>query len=72
MASPFRTSTLRQREELDLNPGEDMDVCQCIVPARHGGTLNGRRAAKSSREVGGRERWEVSAPQSVLLITGID
>ncbi|GFU02000.1 integrase catalytic domain-containing protein [Trichonephila clavipes] len=33
-----------------------MDVCKCIVPSRHGGTLNSR---KSFREVGGREeRWE--------------
>ncbi|GFU29149.1 uncharacterized protein TNCV_4837411 [Trichonephila clavipes] len=30
---------------LDSNPGEDMDVCKCIVPARHGGTLNSRRTA---------------------------
>ncbi|GFX39095.1 poly polymerase [Trichonephila clavipes] len=22
------------------NPGEDMDVCKCIVPSRPGGTLN--------------------------------
>ncbi|GFV67669.1 hypothetical protein TNCV_4623491 [Trichonephila clavipes] len=27
------------------NSGEDMDVCKCIVPLRHGGTLNSRRAA---------------------------
>ncbi|GFW46048.1 uncharacterized protein TNCV_3276651 [Trichonephila clavipes] len=30
---------------LGLNPGEDMDVCKCIVPLRHGGDLNSRRAA---------------------------
>ncbi|GFV70655.1 uncharacterized protein TNCV_3842341 [Trichonephila clavipes] len=30
---------------LGSNPGEDMDVCKCIVPSRHGGTLNSRRAA---------------------------
>ncbi|GFV97846.1 uncharacterized protein TNCV_2021611 [Trichonephila clavipes] len=29
---------------LGSNPGEDMDVCKCIVPSRHGGTLNSRRA----------------------------
>ncbi|GFW43588.1 uncharacterized protein TNCV_4769401 [Trichonephila clavipes] len=43
---------------LGLNPGEDMDVCKCIVPSRHGGTLNSRRAA--SPLVGlveGIERW---------------
>ncbi|GFU86479.1 hypothetical protein TNCV_1418311 [Trichonephila clavipes] len=27
------------------NLGEDLDVCKCIVPLRHGGTLNSRRAA---------------------------
>ncbi|GFW40320.1 uncharacterized protein TNCV_1018781 [Trichonephila clavipes] len=30
---------------LRSNPGEDMDVCKCIVPSRHGGSLNSRRAA---------------------------
>ncbi|GFV15218.1 uncharacterized protein TNCV_4650501 [Trichonephila clavipes] len=30
---------------LGSNPGEDMDVCKCIVPSRHRGTLNSRRAA---------------------------
>ncbi|GFX80231.1 hypothetical protein TNCV_2642471 [Trichonephila clavipes] len=28
---------------LGSNPGKDMDVCKCIVPSRHGGTLNRRR-----------------------------
>ncbi|GFU98883.1 DUF5641 domain-containing protein [Trichonephila clavipes] len=42
---------------LRSNPGEDMDVCKCIVPLRYGGTLNSR---KSSREVAGRGR-EVEA-----------
>ncbi|GFT57514.1 uncharacterized protein TNCV_803711 [Trichonephila clavipes] len=42
-----------------LNPGEDMDVCKCIVPLRHGGTLNSRQAAKPLvRLVEGEERWE--------------
>ncbi|GFW25559.1 uncharacterized protein TNCV_1308201 [Trichonephila clavipes] len=45
-----------------------MDVCKCIVPARHGGTLNSRRAASPLvRFVEGEERWEASDhPQSVL------
>ncbi|GFV77475.1 uncharacterized protein TNCV_1070041 [Trichonephila clavipes] len=38
-----------------------MDVCKCIVPLRHGGTLNSRRAANPLvwlvEEV---ERWEAS------------
>ncbi|GFX46222.1 transposable element Tcb2 transposase [Trichonephila clavipes] len=31
--------------DLGSNPGECIDVCVCIVPLRHGGTLNSRRAA---------------------------
>ncbi|GFX54542.1 uncharacterized protein TNCV_792291 [Trichonephila clavipes] len=30
---------------LGLNPREGIDVCKCIVPLRHGDTLNRRRAA---------------------------
>ncbi|GFV27891.1 hypothetical protein TNCV_1841631 [Trichonephila clavipes] len=30
---------------LRSSPGEDMDICKCIVPLRHGGSLNSRRAA---------------------------
>ncbi|GFW75794.1 uncharacterized protein TNCV_4429771 [Trichonephila clavipes] len=42
------------------NPGEDMDVCECIVPSWHGGTLNSRRAANPLvRLVEGKERWEI-------------
>ncbi|GFX03629.1 uncharacterized protein TNCV_2112011 [Trichonephila clavipes] len=41
------------------NPGEDMDVCKCIMPSRHVGTLNSRRAASHLvRLVEGEERWE--------------
>ncbi|GFT22319.1 hypothetical protein TNCV_3273151 [Trichonephila clavipes] len=32
---------------LGLNPGEDVDACKCILPLRHGGTLNSNRAASS-------------------------
>ncbi|GFW24400.1 uncharacterized protein TNCV_606461 [Trichonephila clavipes] len=36
-----------------------MDVCKCIVPLRHGGTLNTRRAASPLvRLVEEKERWE--------------
>ncbi|GFW24039.1 NACHT and WD repeat domain-containing protein 2 [Trichonephila clavipes] len=36
-----------------------MDVCKCIVPLRHGGTLNSRRAASHlMRLVEGEGRWE--------------
>ncbi|GFV43841.1 uncharacterized protein TNCV_1658861 [Trichonephila clavipes] len=45
--------------ELGSNPGEDMDVCKCIVPGRHGGTLNGRQAPSPiTRLVEREERWE--------------
>ncbi|GFT25946.1 hypothetical protein TNCV_2807871 [Trichonephila clavipes] len=38
-----------------------MDVCNCIVPAGHGSTLNSRRAASPFvRLVEGEERWEAS------------
>ncbi|GFX90279.1 uncharacterized protein TNCV_3848541 [Trichonephila clavipes] len=45
-----------------------MDVCKCIVPSWHGGTLNSHRAASSLvRWVEGEERWEaLTTPQSVL------
>ncbi|GFX16267.1 uncharacterized protein TNCV_4705211 [Trichonephila clavipes] len=53
---------------MDSNLGEGMDVYKCIVPSRHGDTLNSCRAANSLvRLVEGEERWEVSDhPQSVL------
>ncbi|GFS98594.1 uncharacterized protein TNCV_2987261 [Trichonephila clavipes] len=36
-----------------------MDVCKCIVPLRHGGTLNSRQATSPLvRLVEGEERWE--------------
>ncbi|GFX99079.1 uncharacterized protein TNCV_2492611 [Trichonephila clavipes] len=38
-----------------------MDVCKCIVPLRHVGTLNNRRAASHFVWlVGGEESWEAS------------
>ncbi|GFV06961.1 uncharacterized protein TNCV_2596571 [Trichonephila clavipes] len=46
---------------LGSNPGEGMAVCKCIVPLRHGGTLNSRRTANPfDRLVEGEERWEAS------------
>ncbi|GFX90647.1 uncharacterized protein TNCV_3194651 [Trichonephila clavipes] len=36
-----------------------MNACKCIVPSRHGATLNSRRAASPLvRLVEGEERWE--------------
>ncbi|GFW55904.1 cullin-4A [Trichonephila clavipes] len=51
------------RVGLGSNPGEDMDVCKCIVPLRHGGTLNSRRAASPLVRLGeAEERWEAPDP----------
>ncbi|GFV33558.1 uncharacterized protein TNCV_4566731 [Trichonephila clavipes] len=46
-----------------------MDVCKCIVPSRHGGSLISRRAASPLVWlVEGEERWEASDhPPGVLL-----
>ncbi|GFV64615.1 uncharacterized protein TNCV_3181111 [Trichonephila clavipes] len=45
-----------------------MDVCKCIVPLRHGGTLNSRQAAcPLVGLVEGEERWEAPGhPQDFL------
>ncbi|GFV76976.1 hypothetical protein TNCV_690461 [Trichonephila clavipes] len=51
------------------NSGEGMDVCKCIVPSRHGGTLNGRRVAcPLVRLVAGEERWEAPDRSKVLSL----
>ncbi|GFV77567.1 uncharacterized protein TNCV_1070961 [Trichonephila clavipes] len=48
---------------LGSNPGEDMDVCKCIVPLLRGGTLNSRRAASPLvRLMEGKKRWEAPDP----------
>ncbi|GFX67962.1 uncharacterized protein TNCV_2288242 [Trichonephila clavipes] len=45
-----------------------MDVCKCIMPSRHGGTLNSRRAAcPLVRLVEGEERWETPDIHQGLL-----
>ncbi|GFW28412.1 uncharacterized protein TNCV_4640771 [Trichonephila clavipes] len=45
-----------------------MDVCKCIVPSQHGGTLNSHQATNPLvRLVEGEERWEApDHPQGVL------
>ncbi|GFX75278.1 hypothetical protein TNCV_3043001 [Trichonephila clavipes] len=44
---------------LGSNPGEDMNVCKCILPSRQGCTLNSRQAASPLvRLVEGEERWD--------------
>ncbi|GFS67865.1 uncharacterized protein TNCV_2295221 [Trichonephila clavipes] len=45
-----------------------MDVCKCIVPSRHGGTLNCLRTSSPHVRLGEvEERWEASDHlQSVL------
>ncbi|GFY33178.1 uncharacterized protein TNCV_1240291 [Trichonephila clavipes] len=54
---------------LGSNPRKDMDVCKCIVPSRHGGTLNSRRAASPLvRLMEGEERWEApDTPRAFAL-----
>ncbi|GFV34259.1 uncharacterized protein TNCV_991801 [Trichonephila clavipes] len=45
--------------DLGSNPGEDMVVCKCTVPSRHGVTLNSRRASiPLMKLVEGEEKWE--------------
>ncbi|GFW80844.1 hypothetical protein TNCV_3779241 [Trichonephila clavipes] len=39
------------------NPGEDMDVCKCIVPSRHSSTSNSRRAASPLVKLVEGEEW---------------
>ncbi|GFV39544.1 hypothetical protein TNCV_1367851 [Trichonephila clavipes] len=49
------------RQGTGSNSGESMDVCKCIVPLWHGGTLSTHRAASSlMRLVEGEEIWEAS------------
>ncbi|GFW43708.1 uncharacterized protein TNCV_4770571 [Trichonephila clavipes] len=45
-----------------------MDVCKCIVPSRHGGTINSRRAGSPLVRLVEREgRWEApDHPQGSL------
>ncbi|GFV45049.1 hypothetical protein TNCV_907961 [Trichonephila clavipes] len=48
---------------LGSNPREDMDICKCIAPLRHGGTLNNREVpCPLVRLVEGEEMWETPEP----------
>ncbi|GFW86007.1 uncharacterized protein TNCV_1968151 [Trichonephila clavipes] len=51
-----------------------MDVCKCIVPSRHGGTVNSRRAASPLLWlVEGEERWvSPDHPQVSSLNIGVE
>ncbi|GFW70859.1 hypothetical protein TNCV_3366091 [Trichonephila clavipes] len=52
---------------LGLNPGEGMDVCKCIMPSRHGGTINSCRAASPLlRLMEGEKRSELIAISGAL------
>ncbi|GFX88993.1 hypothetical protein TNCV_2852931 [Trichonephila clavipes] len=54
---------------LGLNPGEDMDVYDCIVISRQEGTLNSRGPASPLvRLVELEERWEAPDHPSVLSL----
>ncbi|GFV85779.1 cullin-4A [Trichonephila clavipes] len=62
----FMQSSGLQLPDLGSNPGEGRDVCKCIVPLRHGGTQNSRRAASPLVRLE-EEWWEASdQPQGVL------
>ncbi|GFT33948.1 uncharacterized protein TNCV_4384171 [Trichonephila clavipes] len=53
-------------QSMGLNAGEDLGVCKCIVPLRHGGILNSRRdASPLVRLVEGEERWEAPTLKGV-------
>ncbi|GFW97408.1 uncharacterized protein TNCV_4990851 [Trichonephila clavipes] len=69
--NPLHSKTLKG---LGSNPGEDMDVSKCIVPFRHEGTLNSRRAASPLMWlVEGVERWDVpDHPQVSSLKIGVE
>ncbi|GFU79891.1 hypothetical protein TNCV_577711 [Trichonephila clavipes] len=65
VASPFAHSvwwlaTLTAVPQgLGSNVGEGMDVCKCIVPLLHGGTLNSRQVVSPLvRLADMEERWE--------------
>ncbi|GFV99262.1 hypothetical protein TNCV_1512341 [Trichonephila clavipes] len=54
-----RQERIQRKQGLGSNPGQGKDVCKCIVPLRHGGTLNSRQAPSSFVRVV-EERWEAS------------
>ncbi|GFW91489.1 transposable element Tcb2 transposase [Trichonephila clavipes] len=54
---------------MDLNPGEGMNVCKCVVPWRHGCTLQNRRPASPLvRLVEGKQRSEALALSRVFVL----
>ncbi|GFT48474.1 uncharacterized protein TNCV_3822591 [Trichonephila clavipes] len=56
------------QQGLGSNPGEDRDVRKCIVPLRHGDTLNSRRATSPLvKLVEGEERWEAPGHPQVFI-----
>ncbi|GFU42349.1 hypothetical protein TNCV_4554991 [Trichonephila clavipes] len=42
---PWLVTLTAVPQGLGSNPGDGMDVCKYVVPSRHGGTLNSRRAS---------------------------
>ncbi|GFU15395.1 hypothetical protein TNCV_1045941 [Trichonephila clavipes] len=54
------------------NLGKFTDICKCVVPLQHEGTLNSRRTASPLvRLVQGEARWEFLDPQGVLPLNWI-
>ncbi|GFV15747.1 uncharacterized protein TNCV_987301 [Trichonephila clavipes] len=53
---------------MSSKPGEDMDDYKCIVPSRHGGTLNSCRTVNPLVRVGeGKERRDAPDPPQIVL-----
>ncbi|GFS89200.1 transposable element Tcb1 transposase [Trichonephila clavipes] len=65
--SLFESMPRRVAAGLGLNPGEDMDVCKCIVPLRHEGTLNIQAPSPLVWLVEEEERWEAPGCHQVFL-----
>ncbi|GFX53563.1 transposase [Trichonephila clavipes] len=56
------------------NPGDGMDVCECLVPLRHRGTLNGRRTASPLVRLmeGKRGEMPLTTPRVFSLKIGVE
>ncbi|GFX35663.1 uncharacterized protein LOC101238613 [Trichonephila clavipes] len=67
-ASSLSTAAKKQVTTVELGSNPGMDVCKCILPFRHEGTLNSRRVGSPLVcLMEGEERWDASSyPQGFL------
>ncbi|GFU72166.1 uncharacterized protein TNCV_3153021 [Trichonephila clavipes] len=66
--SLFESMPRRVAMGLGSSPGEEMDVCKCILPLRYGGAPNSRRAASPLVWlVEGEDRWKAPGHPSSKL-----